>query len=251
MTRCVTHQSQTARWPSFPLPPPSSSEECREKCSKSYVFGRPKPRRQKMLTSEVLISFVWILNAISISKTRLAQHVDLERQRIRAENLRRNTQHFRVLVIGRANAGKTTILQRVCNTTEQPKIFDPQRRQVCVIHILYAIEWFYWQINLSELNPTAKAIKNFFVINSYSTPYSEECTTLRMKWYSAVTQDISSMTLVALKQVEHQSWMMSRASYSTGQQQIVWRNSYMQYGEWLSNDTQMYLNTDCLGTASQ
>ena len=30
---------------------------------------------------------------------------------------------FRVLVIGRANAGKTTILQRVCETTESPKTY--------------------------------------------------------------------------------------------------------------------------------
>ena len=59
------------------------------------------------------------------------------------------------------------------------------------------------------------------------------------------------MTLVALKQVEHQSWMLSRASYNTGQQQGVWNNSYMPYGEWLSYDTWMYLNTVCLGTASQ
>ncbi|KAL4071224.1 hypothetical protein V8B97DRAFT_1871476 [Scleroderma yunnanense] len=32
--------------------------------------------------------------------------------------------HFRILVIGRSNAGKTTILQRVCNTTELPEIFN-------------------------------------------------------------------------------------------------------------------------------
>jgi GTPase SAR1 family protein len=30
---------------------------------------------------------------------------------------------FRVLVIGRANAGKTSILQRVCDTTESPKVY--------------------------------------------------------------------------------------------------------------------------------
>ncbi|KAJ7923685.1 hypothetical protein B0H13DRAFT_1979484 [Mycena leptocephala] len=30
---------------------------------------------------------------------------------------------FRVLIAGRANAGKTTILQRVCDTTESPKIY--------------------------------------------------------------------------------------------------------------------------------
>jgi GTPase SAR1 family protein len=31
---------------------------------------------------------------------------------------------FRVLIIGRANAGKTTILQRVCETTESPEIYS-------------------------------------------------------------------------------------------------------------------------------
>ncbi|KAF8987211.1 hypothetical protein BDQ17DRAFT_1375340, partial [Cyathus striatus] len=33
-------------------------------------------------------------------------------------------QSFRILVIGRANAGKTTLLKRVCNTTEDPCIYD-------------------------------------------------------------------------------------------------------------------------------
>jgi GTPase SAR1 family protein len=37
---------------------------------------------------------------------------------------------FRVLVIGRANAGKTTILQKVCNTTEKPEIFDSEGNKV-------------------------------------------------------------------------------------------------------------------------
>src|SRR6267142_5307372 len=41
---------------------------------------------------------------------------------------------FRVLIIGRANAGKTSILQRVCDTTESPEIFSidssGDRRQV-------------------------------------------------------------------------------------------------------------------------
>ena len=38
---------------------------------------------------------------------------------------------FRVLIIGRANAGKTSILRRVCDTTESPKIYrlDPQGRR--------------------------------------------------------------------------------------------------------------------------
>ncbi|KAG6331695.1 hypothetical protein ID866_7394, partial [Astraeus odoratus] len=38
---------------------------------------------------------------------------------------------FRILIVGRANAGKTTVLQRVCNTTEQPRIFDASGSEVC------------------------------------------------------------------------------------------------------------------------
>ena len=30
---------------------------------------------------------------------------------------------FRILIIGRANSGKTSILQRVCDTTESPVIY--------------------------------------------------------------------------------------------------------------------------------
>jgi len=42
---------------------------------------------------------------------------------------------FRVLIIGRANAGKTSILQRICDTTESPEIYrlgpEGTRHQVC------------------------------------------------------------------------------------------------------------------------
>ena len=38
--------------------------------------------------------------------------------------------HFRVLVIGRSNAGKTTLLQRVCNTTEAPEIYNSKGEKV-------------------------------------------------------------------------------------------------------------------------
>jgi hypothetical protein len=38
---------------------------------------------------------------------------------------------FRVLVIGRANSGKTTLLQRVCNTVDQPEVFDGKGNKVC------------------------------------------------------------------------------------------------------------------------
>ena len=47
-------------------------------------------------------------------------------------NLRAKYTQFRILVIGRANAGKTTLLQRVCNTTEDPCIYDDDKNLVSV-----------------------------------------------------------------------------------------------------------------------
>ncbi|KAI6151508.1 hypothetical protein BKA82DRAFT_169421, partial [Pisolithus tinctorius] len=44
---------------------------------------------------------------------------------------------FRILVMGRANAGKTTILQRLCNTTDQPEIFDEKGQKVWNMHDTY------------------------------------------------------------------------------------------------------------------
>ncbi|KAH9042983.1 hypothetical protein EDB84DRAFT_1266670 [Lactarius hengduanensis] len=35
---------------------------------------------------------------------------------------------FRVLIVGRANAGKTTILQRICDTTERPVIYRGRKK---------------------------------------------------------------------------------------------------------------------------
>jgi hypothetical protein len=37
---------------------------------------------------------------------------------------------FRVLIIGKANAGKTTILQRVCDTTESPVIYRRDKSRI-------------------------------------------------------------------------------------------------------------------------
>ena len=53
----------------------------------------------------------------------------LERLREPAK-LRAKYTHFRILVIGRANAGKTTLLKRVCNTTEDPCIYDEKNHNL-------------------------------------------------------------------------------------------------------------------------
>jgi GTPase SAR1 family protein len=46
------------------------------------------------------------------------------------ENLREKFGRFRILIVGRANAGKTTILRAICNTTENPEIYDGDGNKV-------------------------------------------------------------------------------------------------------------------------
>jgi hypothetical protein len=49
----------------------------------------------------------------------------------RAQELREKAGRFRILIIGRANSGKTTILQKICKTNEKPEIFNSKGEKVC------------------------------------------------------------------------------------------------------------------------
>jgi hypothetical protein len=48
----------------------------------------------------------------------------------RDQRIRKKIPRFRILIMGRANAGKTTILQRVCKTTEAPEVIDRNGNKV-------------------------------------------------------------------------------------------------------------------------
>ncbi|KAF8223907.1 hypothetical protein L208DRAFT_1314535, partial [Tricholoma matsutake] len=52
----------------------------------------------------------------------------------RAIEIRSQCRHFRILVIGRANAGKTTLLKKVCETTDDPRIYDADGKEVGFIY---------------------------------------------------------------------------------------------------------------------
>ena len=59
--------------------------------------------------------------------------IDIHHTRVmsdRIADIRKKFPRFRILVIGRANAGKTTLLQRVCKTTESPTVRDRRGRMV-------------------------------------------------------------------------------------------------------------------------
>ena len=53
------------------------------------------------------------------------------------QNLQEKFGRFRILIVGRANAGKTTILQRICNSTEHPEVFDGDRNKVRIGSMLF------------------------------------------------------------------------------------------------------------------
>jgi len=46
------------------------------------------------------------------------------------EDLREKFGRFRILIVGRANAGKTTILRGICNTTDNPEINDGKGNKI-------------------------------------------------------------------------------------------------------------------------
>ncbi|KAF7343590.1 GTP-binding protein [Mycena sanguinolenta] len=48
----------------------------------------------------------------------------------KAIDVRSKIGHFRILIIGRANAGKTTILKKVCNSVEDPEIYGPYGNRI-------------------------------------------------------------------------------------------------------------------------
>src|SRR5262245_27505363 len=59
----------------------------------------------------------------------IAQYEDNTEELIR---LRNACKRFRVLIIGRANAGKTTICQKMCNTSDPPIVHDEHGNKVWI-----------------------------------------------------------------------------------------------------------------------
>lgn len=59
-----------------------------------------------------------------------ASTTDVQVKDERRTRLAEKAGRFRILIIGRANAGKTTILKKICNTTDDPEIYDKNGKKV-------------------------------------------------------------------------------------------------------------------------
>ncbi|KZP02825.1 hypothetical protein FIBSPDRAFT_845498 [Athelia psychrophila] len=63
------------------------------------------------------------------------------------ESIRDKCPHFRILLMGKSNAGKTTILKKVCNTVDDPMIFSPSGTQIEASVVAPSAERGYHDIN--------------------------------------------------------------------------------------------------------
>ena len=151
------------------------------------------------------------------------------------EDVRAKFGRFRILVIGRANAGKTTLLQRVCNTTEKPKIFDREGKQVSST------------FHGTSGSPADKiAIRSMLMQWSHQSMYvcthwrtvlgklmihiSVGTTTSKMNWCSEATQILSFMTHADLKPEVKMNSRRWRNSFRSARLQLIWRSGSMLSG---------------------
>ncbi|KAG6333455.1 hypothetical protein ID866_5636, partial [Astraeus odoratus] len=76
--------------------------------------------------SELVIGSVSNTASISADTAAAAPDSEVGMVDLNLEDVKDSFKRFRILIVGRANSGKTTVLQRVCNTTDSPQVYDDQ-----------------------------------------------------------------------------------------------------------------------------
>ncbi|KAH9008681.1 hypothetical protein EDB84DRAFT_1425992 [Lactarius hengduanensis] len=95
---------------------------------KPYKFGDDKVVRLEDSNHRVTVTFVYRKSKSPADVTRVLGSQTIFTNTIAPMNTQQSRRRipevqFRVLIIGRANAGKTSILKRICETTESPVIY--------------------------------------------------------------------------------------------------------------------------------
>ena len=141
---------------------------------------------------------------------------------------------FRVLIIGRANSGKTSILQRVCDTTQSPIIrrrssSAGQEESVCGLTFMKACQCAHHPTRFNSRSPWR------FVMWYHLPPVADPrasvaITTLRTNSPSLTIRVTRSMIPADLSQVATRNWRMCRILFDESRRQSDWHLEYMQYG---------------------
>ena len=163
--------------------------------------------------------------SLSLPVTTIMLRIDRNPYRLRAKYT-----HFRILVIGRANAGKTTLLQRVCNTTEDPCIYDDNKNLVSVQRP-EDDEFCFWYFQLAWTYFSGTP----FIIDIYqcadSTHISEGYMISIGRSHSRTTPDLSSTIHLDLRRATISNYRKSYRSWRRKQGRRKWAINCMLFGQ--------------------
>ena len=122
--------------------------------------------------------------------------------------------NFRVLIIGRANAGKTSILRRVCDTTQSPTIIRRTGLTADQVH----------------LDPSMDVSDIVLLIGYYWPFTSVASTALRTNLSSPIMTVIFFMIPADLSRETTRNWRKCRNSCNRSPERRICKIDYMQYG---------------------
>lgn len=122
----------------------------------------------------------------------------------KAIELRAMCGRFRILVIGRANAGKTTILKKICESIDEPIIYDREGAEVRKVQsalptycwslaflFLLRPDWYLARKPICQCEPSV-AVLSYLLRTQYFI--SVDSMTSTMKWCLRAIQTSCSMT---------------------------------------------------------
>ncbi|KAF9460892.1 GTP-binding protein [Collybia nuda] len=70
------------------------------------------------------------MSGVTQANVNLDPNFDAQEEQDRWEELARKAKRFRILIIGRTNAGKTTILKKFCDSTDEPEIYNNKGEKI-------------------------------------------------------------------------------------------------------------------------
>ncbi|KAG9312239.1 hypothetical protein JVU11DRAFT_7538 [Chiua virens] len=107
--------------PARPFAEPPIEEFSAEQLPVEQSRSEPPPAEQSLDEQSLEESFSESLESFAEPPSTEFMQID---------SIRKKFGRFRILIVGRANAGKTTILKQICNSTEDPVIYDPRGKKV-------------------------------------------------------------------------------------------------------------------------
>lgn len=166
---------------------------------------RNKVNRSR-LTLHIVKGLTMRITSMSQSGTANPARNTSDADRKYAENIRKKVDRFRILIVGRANAGKTTILKKICGTNEEPETYDSNGKKVwnlgCTFKWIVVLRTHYDQVD-TVLRPSAEVI--LLILWGYHNLtiiiISVDCIVLIIKWCSEATPILYFMILVGLRLV--------------------------------------------------